>query len=227
MYKIFPFCILVLLVLTACQTSSEPNFNYEDFNLSQYKNPNLTYVWNFNESKGHTYNSTFFQVRPRNCVGGVSDTIGCPITFKHEEGHILLLQTLNMTTVSDLTNKFITLKNKSATINDHLREDNLGYGYFIHRIGEGIPEYYSLNFFDKTLSSEYLFLMEQYLSVNNQSNCGKTFLNPSQPQHYYCGYLFVDFALSHQYYESLYNLIADFGSEKQYDYYKEFNESFK
>ncbi len=198
--RIFLCLVLVSLSVACYSIFPEPKSYYE-----QFRNPNLAYVWDFNESLeagGHTYNSTYFQLRKYHWYDGVLE-IPYEFNYKHEEGHIYTEQLLGIDNIDRFESTQFTLQNLTD-------ETDFRQSYFIS-VSEGIADYYALNYFHNKIGGDYLSFTQKHtnsnLSLNTQAN-----------QHYH-GLVYIVHSLKTGEYANFASLIANFGSKQQYDQY--------
>jgi hypothetical protein len=195
-------CVIIIISITGCNNIAKEKSYY-----SQFRNPNLEYSWDFNESLsggGHTFNSTYFQLKMYNLFEEIFLLIPYEIQYKHEEGHIYHNQLLN---IEDL-DEFESTKFNSLNLTDHH-----SYRQYIISVSEGIADYYAIVYFNNSMSENYF----KYIQDNKEDAI------TGFKQHYQ-GIKYVYYALN-RLYPNFTELILDLGSRKQYDLYSEYIKS--
>ncbi len=194
---------MALLILVGCQEKSY---------YSQFANPDLIYEWDFNSSMkdfgGNTYNSTYFQLRKYGVIEEIlSLRIPYSVQYKHEEGHIYQHRLLNISNFD----KFISYRCKVLNLTDceTVKEDS--FRQYVISVSEGSADYYSMNYFNNSLSIKYLRHLESI--KQDRKGAGK--------QHY-DGYVFVNESMASGDYADLKYFIQDIGQESQYREFQKF-----
>jgi hypothetical protein len=209
MKKRYLLLLLVLLVLFGCQTEMHAQ---EKEHYSPFANTDLTYEWDFNDSMedsgGHTYNSTYFQLREYNRFQELFLLkIPYPMQYKHEEGHIYQHHLLN---ISDF-DKFISYRCKVLNLTGCETTKRDSFRQYMISVSEGSADYYSINYFNNWLSARFLSYLESV--KHNRGSAGS--------QHYN-GHLFVNESIASGSYTDLKSLILDMGQVSQYKDFQKF-----
>ncbi|MDO8660989.1 MAG: hypothetical protein Q7K43_03805 [Candidatus Woesearchaeota archaeon] len=193
--------ICLFLFLVGC------NFAQDKSYYSQFKNENLSYTWEFNpalnESGGHTYNSTYFEIK-KYIFPNVS-AVPYETQYKHEEGHILLGQERG---IEDM-DKWELEKFGELNLTDH--DD---YRKYIISVDEGLADVYMFTYFNDSRSKKY----REWIFANK-----KTY---AKAQQHYQGSNYVYYAVNNGIYPDLKAIRQDFGSREQYYSYKKFLQTF-
>ena len=191
------FILFIVILLSGC--SYGYFVTHKDY-YSKFKNPDLNYTWEFNKDLekggGETFNRTYFQLKKYNLFQELFLLeIAYPVQYKHEEGHIYQLQLLNVDSLDKLYNK-------TCHRLDPTKE------YFVS-VSEGSADYYSLTFFNNSLS-------------NNSLEFTKNNIKNERFKRYYQGYLFTNYVISKQIYPDLKNFILNLCTKKQYELFQEY-----
>ena len=215
MKKIIYFLTLVAVLVSSCNYSEY--FAKAKTYYSQFKNSELQYTWDFNESLtnekggtigGRTFNPNYFQLKKYNQFREVTTSLNSllkrfkyinppyNIQFKHEEGHIYQLKILNRTNLDELYDNTI------CNLVDPTKE------YFVS-VTEGSADYYSISYFNNSLSDEYT----QYEKRN---------LDNERFKRYYQGFLFTNYTISKLIYSDVKNFILNVCTKKQYNLYEDY-----
>ena len=173
---------------------------------SQFRNINLEYEWDFNPSisgGGHTYNSTYFQVKKYNIFQELFLLkIPYEIHYKHEEGHIFHKQLQGIEDLDTYNSEKFELLNLS---------NHDSYRQYILSVSEGIADYYVINYFNNSMSDKYY----EYIQENKKD--GVTGFK----QHYQ-GIEFITYVLNNNIYENFTEIIFDFSTKNQYLIYSDY-----
>jgi hypothetical protein len=204
--RIFVFFVILTVVLVCGCTSTT-----DCSSLSYLRNSTLNYSCDFNETLcndcgGHTYNSTYFQLKKYAFWQEPFQTIPYRIQYKHEEGHVYTFKLLKIESFENfLDERFKEFNISNSTFyNDYYRQ-------YMISVSEGICDYYSISYFNNSTGENYL----NYIEKNKND-----YIN-GFAQHYQ-GFVFVRYALNNKLYSNLDDLILDIGSIRQYNYYSNF-----
>ena len=212
------FVLLVIILISGCKpqkffSGNKDYFSQNKLDYLKYKNPNLTYEWDFNETinngGGKTYRKDYFHIKKYNLIDKLT-TYLLPylVIFKHEEGHIFAWNLWNFSKIDNFDTFIYDPKCKKK-----FGETSRNYSIII---SEGTSEYYAIKYFDNfnlSLGKEYF----SYSRDNRHYN--------DQYWKNYIGYLFVNHTISRGEYKDLNEFILNWCTEKQYNLFQEFIKS--
>ena len=202
------FVLLVIVLISGChpKQSFSKDVDYFSQNKSdyiKYKNLNLSYEWDFNESLksgGLAYRRNYFEVKNFSIIN--TSTIPYLAHFKHEEGHILQLNLLNTDSLDEFYDK-----NKRCNKIDPLKS------YYFVSVDEGGADYYAIKYFNdinNSLGTEY----SEYTKIRINKDYGY--------KQYYRGFLFANYTISHKIYSGFEEFVLNWCTEKQFEMYDNF-----
>jgi len=121
----------------------------------QFKNPDLSYYWNFNKSfefGGKTWNRNYFELKDypwwREAELFFDFGVLYELQYKHEEGHIWHNQLLGFDTLEEFNKTKLKELEKNGVV------DGDFYSYLLNTT-EGIADYYLWDFFKHTYSGNF------------------------------------------------------------------------
>lgn len=203
---IFLLILLSLLVLILIFEKTEKIARPKQY-YNQLKNPRLAYIWDFNKSLkgvgGSTFNSSYFQIRKHNLfIELCCLEVDYSITYKHEEGHIFVNQFLNIEDFDDFEyQQFYSLNLTNYT----------SWRQYIISVSEGIADYYAINYFNNSISEEYLRFIEK----------NKKDRTRGYKQHYQ-GLKYINHSLHSGVYSDFIELTLNLGTLEQYNSYSDY-----